>query len=101
MSICICYLTISIVMRTKDDVRFVIPYVEFAKQTKGARPMVMDTSAIIDGRIAHSVLLEVMTDDAGLGTKIVKDAVDAHKGKITVESQEGVGTTVSITLPGC
>jgi acetylglutamate kinase len=26
---------------------------------------------IIDGRIAHSVLLEVMTDDAGLGTKIV------------------------------
>ena len=50
--ICICYLTISIVMRTKDDVRFVIPYVEFAKQTKGARPLVLDTSAIIDGRIA-------------------------------------------------
>jgi uncharacterized protein YacL len=38
-------------MRTKDDVRFVIPYVEFAKQTKGARPLVVDTSAIIDGRI--------------------------------------------------
>jgi uncharacterized protein YacL len=52
MSICICYLTISIVMRTKDDVRFVIPYVEFAKQTKGARPLIMDTSAIIDGRVA-------------------------------------------------
>ena len=26
---------------------------------------------IIDGRVAHSVLLEVMTDDAGLGTKII------------------------------
>jgi uncharacterized protein YacL len=39
-------------MRTKDDVRFVVPYVEFAKQTKGARPLVLDTSAIIDGRIA-------------------------------------------------
>lgn len=26
---------------------------------------------IIDGRIAHSVLLEIMTDDAGLGTKVV------------------------------
>ena len=51
MGICICYLTISIVMRTKDDVRFVIPYVEFAKQTKGARPLILDTSAIIDGRI--------------------------------------------------
>jgi len=52
MGICICYLIISIVMRTKDDVRFVIPYVEFAKQTKGSRPLVVDTSAIIDGRIA-------------------------------------------------
>jgi uncharacterized protein YacL len=52
MSICICYLTISIVIRTKDDVRFVIPYVEFAKQTKGARPLILDTSAIIDGRVA-------------------------------------------------
>ena len=52
MGICICFLVISIVIRTKDDVRFVIPYVEFAKQTKGTRPLVLDTSAIIDGRIA-------------------------------------------------
>ncbi|MCF7974890.1 MAG: PIN/TRAM domain-containing protein [Phycisphaerae bacterium] len=53
MAICICYLTISIIMRTKDDVRFVIPYVEFAKQTKGMRPLVLDTSAIVDGRISE------------------------------------------------
>ncbi len=52
MGLCICYLTISIVVRTKDDVRFVIPYVEFSRQTKGLRPMVLDTSVIIDGRIA-------------------------------------------------
>lgn len=51
MGICICYLVITVVIRTKDDVRFVIPYVEFAKQTKGARPLILDTSAIIDGRI--------------------------------------------------
>ncbi|MBN1805578.1 MAG: TRAM domain-containing protein [Sedimentisphaerales bacterium] len=52
LGICICFLTISTVMRTKDDVRFVIPYIAFSKQTKGARPLVLDTSAIIDGRIA-------------------------------------------------
>ena len=52
IGICVCYLVITIVMRTKDDVRFVIPYVEFAKQTKGSRPIVLDTSAIVDGRIA-------------------------------------------------
>lgn len=52
MAICVCYVTIMIVIRTKDDVRFVIPYVQFTKQTKGTRPLVLDTSAIIDGRIA-------------------------------------------------
>ena len=34
----------------------------------------------------------------GLGTKIVKDVVDAHGGTITVESKEGVGTSFHITL---
>jgi signal transduction histidine kinase len=34
----------------------------------------------------------------GLGTKIVKDVVDAHGGTITVESNEGKGTAFHITL---
>lgn len=46
-----CYLAVSFVLQTKDDVRFIIPYVEFSKETKGARPLVLDTSVIIDGRI--------------------------------------------------
>jgi signal transduction histidine kinase len=35
----------------------------------------------------------------GLGTKIVKDVVDAHNGKISVESEVGIGTTFHIFLP--
>jgi signal transduction histidine kinase len=34
----------------------------------------------------------------GLGTKIVKDVVDAHGGTITVESTEGKGSAFHITL---
>jgi len=52
LGVCVCFLIIGIVIRTKDDVRFVIPYVQFTKQKKGARPLILDTSAIIDGRIA-------------------------------------------------
>jgi len=50
-SIC-CYATISTLLQTKDEFRFLIPYVEFSKQMKGGRPLVLDTSVIIDGRIA-------------------------------------------------
>ena len=47
-----CYLAISFIMQTKDDIRFVIPYVEFTRQSRGMRPLILDTSVIIDGRIA-------------------------------------------------
>ena len=56
-----CYLAISFVLQTKDDFRFIIPYVEFNKQTKGSRPILLDTSVLIDGRIvdiAETGLLE-------------------------------------------
>ncbi len=49
---CAIYLCVSFVMQTKDDFRFVIPYVEFSRQSKGSHPLILDTSAIIDGRIA-------------------------------------------------
>jgi uncharacterized protein YacL len=49
------YFSISFVMQTKDDFRFIVPYVEFRKQTRGARPILIDTSALIDGRVAAIV----------------------------------------------
>jgi uncharacterized protein YacL len=47
-----CYVSVSTLIQTKDEFRFIIPYVEFSKQIKGSRPLVLDTSVIIDGRIA-------------------------------------------------
>lgn len=41
-----------IIMQTKDEFRFVIPYVEFSRQLKGLRPLILDTNVIIDGRVA-------------------------------------------------
>ncbi|MBA4030244.1 MAG: PIN/TRAM domain-containing protein [Planctomyces sp.] len=46
------YVCISLLLQTRNDFRFVIPYVEFVKEIKGGRPMVVDTSSLIDGRIA-------------------------------------------------
>lgn len=51
----LCYACVSLVLQTKDDFRFIIPYVEFSKDVKGPKPYVLDTSVVIDGRIADVV----------------------------------------------
>jgi uncharacterized protein YacL len=50
IGIVLVYLSVSVVLTTRDDLRLVIPYVEFAKQVRGARPLLLDTSVLIDGR---------------------------------------------------
>ena len=47
----LCYLGITTVLQTQDDFRLVIPYVEFSKRFRGTRPLLMDTSALVDARI--------------------------------------------------
>jgi uncharacterized protein YacL len=39
-------------LQTRNDFRFLIPYVEFARDVRGLRPNVLDATAIVDGRIA-------------------------------------------------
>lgn len=36
----------------------------------------------------------------GLAMGIVRDLVEAHKGKINIESQVGVGTKIRVVFPG-
>ncbi|MDZ7617459.1 MAG: PIN/TRAM domain-containing protein, partial [Patescibacteria group bacterium] len=50
-----CYACISLLLQTKNDFRFIIPYVEFAKEVKRLKPCILDTSVVIDGRIADVV----------------------------------------------
>lgn len=51
----LCYVCISVLLQTKDNFRFIIPYVEFSREIKGNRPSLLDTSVVIDGRIADVV----------------------------------------------
>ncbi|MSR45351.1 MAG: hypothetical protein EXS15_08405 [Phycisphaerales bacterium] len=51
IGIVLCYLSVSIVLTTKDDFRLVIPFVEFNRQAGGVEPILLDSSTLIDGRI--------------------------------------------------
>lgn len=48
----LCYVCTSMLLQTRSDFRFLIPYVEFARDVKGLRPNVLDSTAVIDGRVA-------------------------------------------------
>jgi uncharacterized protein YacL len=52
LGVCFVFLAITTVLQTQDDFRLVIPYVEFAKEIRGTRPLLLDSSALIDARFA-------------------------------------------------
>jgi len=64
MLICfLCYFAISFIMQTKDDFRFVIPYIEFSRERRGPKPIILDTSVVIDGRIADVAETNILDGD--------------------------------------
>ena len=70
----LCYLCISFLLQTRSDFRFIIPYVEFVKETKGGKPYVLDTSVIIDGRIADVMETRVLDNRLIIPRFVVAEA---------------------------
>ncbi|MBU6481371.1 MAG: PAS domain S-box protein [Nitrospirae bacterium] len=82
----------SVTVRGQVDVGANALVISIADTGKGMPPDVRDalfTTQVVSRKVGGT----------GLGTKIVKDVVSAHKGSITVESEVGVGTTIHIRLP--
>ncbi len=70
------YVSISFLLQTKDDFRFVIPYVEFSRELKGGRPLVLDSSALIDGRIADVADTQIVESKIIVPSFILKEVQD-------------------------
>jgi uncharacterized protein YacL len=102
-----CYVTVSTLLQTKDEFRFIIPYVEFSKQFKGVRPLVLDTSVIIDGRIAD------ICDTGVIDTKLVvprfvlqelqgiadsSDKIKRNRGRRGLDVLKRMQTTAKVEL---
>lgn len=51
LSIVLSYVGVAVMYQTRDRFNLVIPYVEFRPIEKGAKPIILDTSVIIDGRV--------------------------------------------------
>jgi len=60
ITVVLSFLSILIILHMKDDFKFVIPFVELKRESGGSKPAILDTSAIIDGRIADVIDTKVI-----------------------------------------
>ncbi len=88
-SIIVPYLCVTWLLHTKDDFRFIIPYVEFSKEVKGGRPYILDTSAIIDGRIADMVETNVLDSELVVPTFVLKELQNIADSKEKLRRNRG------------
>ncbi len=52
LTIIFCYLGMAIALRGKDEFSLIIPYIKFERRDQAEQMVVLDTSVIIDGRVA-------------------------------------------------
>ncbi|MBI3858387.1 MAG: PIN/TRAM domain-containing protein [Planctomycetes bacterium] len=60
ITVVLSFLSILVILHMKDDFKFVIPFVELKRESGGSKPVILDTSAIIDGRIADVIDTKVI-----------------------------------------
>ena len=82
----------SVAVRGRSDPRGNTLHLSVADTGRGMPPEVRD-------RLFTKHAMSRKAGGTGLGTKIVKDVIEAHGGTIRVESEEGKGTTFHIGLP--
>lgn len=46
-----CYFGVTLLLQTQDRFQFIIPYVEFRPEVKGLRPILVDTSVVLEGHL--------------------------------------------------
>ena len=79
LGILLCYLCISFLVQTRDDIRFIIPYVELRHEVKKDRLLILDASVLIDGRITE-VLETLMLDEQLVIPRFVVDEIQNLSG---------------------
>lgn len=87
------FICVTLILQTQDDFRFVIPYVEFSRELKGTRPLVVDSSALIDGRIADVVDTEILASRLVIPSFVldeIQEIADSHDKTRRLRGRRGL-----------
>lgn len=87
------YLCVTLLLQTRDDFRFIIPYVEFARDLKSGRPLLVDSSSLIDGRICEVVETQILESQLVVPDFIlaeVQDIADSSEKNRRIRGRRGL-----------
>ena len=93
------YLCVSLLLQTRDDFRFVIPYVEFARDLKSSRSLLIDSSSLIDGRILDVVGTQILESQMLVPDFIlaeVQDIADSNDKNRRIRGRRGLEVLASL-----
>ncbi len=93
------YLSMSFIYQTRDRFHILIPYIEFRKSERGARPVILDTNVLIDGRAGDMLRTGVIDGPIVVPQPVLqelhqiadsKDRLKRERGRLGLELLQGL-----------
>ena len=109
------YIGITVVLQTRNDFRFLIPYVDFSQWGTQGGGFLLDTSVLVDGRVAKLCATGVLRGNLVIADYVLRelqsladsaDPVKRERGRRGLDNAhalqglEGVRVTVRSSAPG-
>jgi len=89
LTILFCYLGVAMAIRGKDDFNLIIPYVRFRKENFFENVVILDTSAIIDGRVVDIVKTDFFQARLVIPRFILKELQQLSDSKDNLKRERG------------
>jgi uncharacterized protein YacL len=89
LTVLFCYLGVAMAIRGKDDFNLIIPYVRFRKENFYENVVVLDTSAIIDGRVVDIVKTDFFQARLVVPRFVLKELQQLSDSKDSLKRERG------------
>ncbi len=83
------YIGVTIVLKTKDDFRFLLPYIDFSQRGTQEGGILLDSSALIDGRIIDISNTGIITAPLIIPDYVLREIQSLADGKDKLKRERG------------
>ncbi len=89
LTLIFCYLGMAIALRGKDEFSLIIPYIKFERRDQAEQIVILDTSVIIDGRVADICQTKFITGRLIIPRFVLKELQQIADSQDTLKRNRG------------